>query len=126
MRKVVSGRFISLEGVAQSPNQWQFEFAEDMGAALTTTLETSDAVLLGRVTYTEWAGYWPTVTSGDDAGVATWIKPSPKYVASPTLDNVDDWPNSTLITGDLAAAVERLKAGEGKAIAVAGSPGLVR
>jgi dihydrofolate reductase len=126
MRKVVSGLFISLDGVVESPNQWQFEFDEDMGAALTTTLETSDAVLLGRVTYTEWAGYWPTVTSGDDAGFATWINTSPKYVASTTLDNVDDWPNSTLITGDLAAAVHRLKAGQGKAIAVAGSPGLVR
>src|SRR3954463_10430333 len=109
MRKVVSGLFISLDGVVESPNQWQFEFDEDMGAALTTTLESSDAVLLGRVTYTEWAGYWPTVTSGDDAGFATWINTSPKYVASTTLDNVDDWPNSTLITGDLAAAVHRLK-----------------
>src|SRR4051795_10789293 len=78
MRKVVSGLFISLDGVVESPNQWQFEFDEDMGAALTTTLESSDAVLLGRVTYTEWAGYWPTVTSGDDAGFATWINTSPK------------------------------------------------
>jgi dihydrofolate reductase len=61
-----------------------------------------------------------------DAQFATWINISPKYVASTTLDNVDDWPNSTLITGDLAAAVHRLKAGQGKAIAVAGSPVLVR
>src|SRR5918992_5953388 len=64
MRKVVSGLFVSLDGVAEAPDQWQFEFDEEMGAALTTTLETADTVLLGRVTYTEWAGYWPTVTSG--------------------------------------------------------------
>jgi dihydrofolate reductase len=126
MRKVVSGLFISLDGVVQAPNEWQFEFDEDMGAALTATLESSDAVLLGRVTYTEWAGYWPTVTSGDDVGFADWINNSPKYVVSTTLDNVDDWANSTLIKGDLAASIERLKAGDGKAIAVAGSPGLVR
>jgi dihydrofolate reductase len=125
MRKVVSGLFISLDGVVESPDKWQFEFDEQMGAALTTTLETTDTVLLGRVTYTEWAGYWPTVTSGEDGEFANWINNSPKYVASTTLDNVDDWANSTLIKGDLAATVKQLKAGEGKGIAVVGSPGLV-
>jgi dihydrofolate reductase len=126
MRKVVSGLFVSLDGVAESPDQWQFEFDEEMGAALTTTLETTDAVLLGRVTYTEWAGYWPTVTSGEDVDFANWINTAPKYVASTTLDNVDDWPNSTLLEGDLTTAINELKANEGKGIAVAGSPGLVR
>ena len=126
MRKVVSGLFVSLDGVAEAPDQWQFEFDEEMGAALTTTLETADTVLLGRVTYTEWAGYWPTVTSGEDVGFANWINNSPKYVVSTALDNVDDWANSTLIKGDLATAIKQLKAGEGKDIAVAGSPGLVR
>jgi len=125
MRKVVSGLFISLDGVAESPDQWQFEFDEEMGAALTTTLETTDTVLLGRVTYSEWAGYWPTVTSGEDVEFANWINNSSKYVASTTLDNVNSWANSTLIKGDLAAAVKQLKASDGKGIAVAGSPGLV-
>jgi dihydrofolate reductase len=126
MRKVVSGLFISLDGVVESPNEWQFEFDEEMGAALTTTLETTDTVLLGRVTYTEWAAYWPTVTGGEDGEFANWINNSAKYVASTTLDNVGDWANSTLISGDLATAVKELKAGEGKGIAVTGSPGLVR
>ncbi|KOG27927.1 MULTISPECIES: dihydrofolate reductase family protein [Streptomyces] len=126
MRKVVSGLFVSLDGVAQSPNEWQFDFDEEMGAALAQTLETADTILLGRVTFTEWAGYWPTVTSGEDAGFARWINESPKYVVSSTLDSVDDWANSTLIGGDLTAAVEKLKAGEGKDITVAGSPTLVR
>jgi dihydrofolate reductase len=126
VRKVVSGLFISLDGVVESPNLWQFAFDQEMGAVLTATLETSDTVLLGRVTYTEWASYWPAVTGGEDAEFAKWINNSPKYVASTTLDDVGDWANSTLIEGDLAAAVERLKAGEGKNISVAGSPGLVR
>ena len=126
MRKVVSGLFISLDGVVESPDQWQFAFDEEMGAALATTLETSDTVLLGRVTYTEWAGYWPNVASGEDVEFANWINNSPKYVASTTLDSVDEWANSTLIKGDLAAAVRKLKVGEGKGIAVTGSPGLVR
>ncbi|MGW6455892.1 dihydrofolate reductase family protein [Streptomyces sp. NPDC055078] len=126
MRKVVSGLFVSLDGVAESPDQWQFAFDEEMGAALTTTLETADTILLGRVTFTEWAGYWPTVTDGEDAGFARWINSSPKYVVSSTLDSVDDWGNSTLVKGDLATAVQELKAGEGKDITVAGSPTLVR
>ncbi|MEE1820522.1 dihydrofolate reductase family protein [Streptomyces sp. NPDC090082] len=126
MRKVVSGLFVSLDGVAQAPNEWQFAFDEEMGAALAETLETADAILLGRVTFTEWAGYWPTVTSGDDAAFAKWINDSPKYVVSSTLDGVDDWANSTLVRGELATAIEELKASEGKNITVAGSPTLVR
>ncbi|PRX97689.1 dihydrofolate reductase family protein [Allonocardiopsis opalescens] len=125
MRKLVSGLFVSLDGVVESPDQWQFAFDEEMGAALTETLQTADTVLLGRVTYTAWAGYWPTVTSGEDLGFADWINGSPKYVASTTLDTVGGWANSTLIQGDLATAVNRLKAAEGGTIAVAGSPGLV-
>ncbi|MFK4691871.1 dihydrofolate reductase family protein [Streptomyces pristinaespiralis] len=126
MRKVVSGLFISLDGVAQAPNEWQFAFDEEMGAALADTLETADTILLGRVTFTEWAGYWPTVTSGEDAGFAKWINESPKYVFSSTLDSVDDWANSTLVKGDLVATVDELRSGEGKDITVAGSPTLVR
>ncbi len=126
MRRVVSGLFISLDGVVESPDQWQFDFDEEMGAELSRSLESADAVLLGRVTYTEWAGYWPSVTGGEDAGFADWINSSPKYVASTTLEHVDEWPNSTLLTGDLADAVKQLKAGEGKDISVAGSPSLVR
>ncbi|WP_049568513.1 dihydrofolate reductase family protein [Streptomyces sp. SBT349] len=126
MRKVVSGLFISLDGVVESPDQWQFAFDEEMGASLATTLETTDTVLLGRVTYSEWAGYWPTVTGGEDAGFADWINNAPKYVASTTLEDVGEWANSTLIRGDLTTAVQRLKEGEGKGISVAGSPTLVR
>ncbi|MFF9343810.1 dihydrofolate reductase family protein [Streptomyces sp. NPDC014773] len=126
MRKVVSGLFVSLDGVVQSPNEWQFAFDEEMGAALAGTLETADTILLGGVTFGEWAGYWPTVTSGEDAGFAKWINESPKYVVSSTLDTVEDWANSTLVKGDLVTAVNELKAGEGKDITVAGSPTLVR
>lgn len=126
MRRVVSSLFVSLDGVAESPDQWQFDFDAEMGAELERTLEAADAVLLGRVTWTEWAGYWPAVTDGEDAGFANWINSSPKYVASTTLDSVDDWSNSTLLTGDLAGAVRELTATGGKDIAVAGSPGLVR
>ncbi|WP_020578827.1 dihydrofolate reductase family protein [Actinopolymorpha alba] len=126
MRKIVSTLFISLDGVVESPDQWQFEFDEEMGAALAATLETADTVLLGRATYAMWAGYWPAYTSGEDAEFANWINNSSKYVFSTTLDNVDEWANSTLIKGDLAAAIKQLKASDGKEITIAGSPGLVQ
>jgi dihydrofolate reductase len=126
MRKVVSTLFIALDGVVEAPNEWQHAFDEEMGGVLGATLETADAVLLGRKTFTEWAGYWPSVTSGEDAGFADWINGSAKYVASSTLGDVDGWANSTLLKGELAESVGTLKAGEGKDISVAGSPGLVR
>jgi dihydrofolate reductase len=75
----------------------------------------------------EWAGYWPSYTGdGEDAGFAKWINNSPKYVASTTLTDVGAWPGSTLLRGDVVEAVRELKAGEGGAISVAGSPTLVR
>ncbi|SFE34656.1 Dihydrofolate reductase [Actinopolyspora alba] len=126
MRRIVSSLFISLDGVVESPDQWQHDFDEEMGASLAATLETTDTVLLGRVTWTEWAGYWPSYDKGgEDSEFARWINESPKYVASTTLDSVEEWPNSFLIETDLTSAVEELKAGTGKGITVAGSPGLV-
>lgn len=125
MRKIVAGLFTTVDGVVESPDQWQFTWDDEMAASLTKVLDSCDAVLLGRVTYQMWVGYWPNYAGGEDAAFANWINNSPKYVFSSTLDNVDDWQNSHLIKGDLAAAVKQLKDGEGKDISVAGSPGLV-
>jgi dihydrofolate reductase len=122
MRKVFAGLFSSIDGVVQAPNEWQPSFDEEMGAALARMLEQQDAVLLGRVTYTEWAGYWPTST---DEPFASWINSTPKYVASSTLNSVD-WSNSTLIKGSLADFVKDLRQRPGGTIGVAGSPSLVR
>jgi hypothetical protein len=63
MRKVIAGLFITLDGVVESPDKWQEHFDEDMGQAMMEQLASQDAVLLGRVTYQEWASYWPTATS---------------------------------------------------------------
>ncbi len=123
MRKVTAGLFSTIDGVVQAPDQWQTAFDDEMGAVLSHMLEEQDAVLLGRVTFTEWAGYWPTST---DEPFATWINNTPKYVASTTLDSVDDWPNSTLITGSVPEFVADLKQQDGGTIGTAGSPTLVR
>jgi dihydrofolate reductase len=123
MRKIVSGLFISLDGVTEAPNEWQFDsFDEDMGAVMGAMIDETDTILLGRVTYQEWADYWPTST---DEPFASFINNTPKYVVSTTLESVA-WQNSTLIKGDLAAELARLKAQPGKNITVTGSPTLVR
>ncbi len=122
MRKVVAGLFISLDGVTESPDQWQFDhFDDDMMAALVTHIAAEDTILLGRVTYQEWADYFPTST---DEPYASHINNTPKYVASTTLDKVD-WQNTTLIKGSVTDAIKKLKQQDGKNIGVAGSPTLV-
>ncbi|MFD0853954.1 dihydrofolate reductase family protein [Actinomadura adrarensis] len=126
MRKVVSGLFISLDGAVDAPDQWQHAFDDEMGESLGKTLESADAVLMGRVTWEGWAEYWPNYSGGEDSAFADWINGSPKYVVSTTLDDVSKWQNSHLIKGDLTTAVNELKQGEGKDISVAGSVRLVR
>jgi len=124
MRKiVVGGLFISLDGVTESPDQWQFDLFDDvMFADMTEQLATLDAVLMGRVTYQEFAGYWPTAT---DEPYASFINNAPKYVVSTTLDKVE-WQNSTLIRGNLAEELTKLKQQPGKNIGIQGSPTLVQ
>ncbi len=122
MRKVVAGLFMTLDGVVESPENWQEHFDEDMGEAMMEQIASQDAVLLGRVTYQEWASYWPTAT---DEPFASFINSTPKYVFSTTLDSVEEWKNSTLIKGDLAQEIAKLKHLPGKNIGTAGSPTLV-
>ena len=106
MRKVTAGLFSSIDGVVQAPNEWQSAFDEEMGETLSRMLDEQDAVLLGRVTFEEWVGYWPTST---DEPFASWINGTQKYVASTTLDSVDHWANSTLITGSVPEFVADLR-----------------
>ena len=63
MRKIVSGTFVALDGVMESPDQWHFPYFDDaMGEAVSEQVAAADALLLGRVTYQELAGYWPQPT----------------------------------------------------------------
>jgi dihydrofolate reductase len=122
MRKLITSLFITLDGVVESPDQWSFEHFDDgMMEELQSQLDAQDTVLLGRVTYEEWAGYWPTST---DEPFATYINNAPKFVVSNTLDKVE-WRNSTLIKGDVAVQINNLKQQPGKNIGTAGSPTLV-
>jgi len=126
MRKVVSWLFISLDGVVEAPNEWQFDVMDDdMIADITSQTDAEDAILFGRVTYQDFAPYWPTST---DEPFASHINKVPKYVVSTTLDKVEwgKWEKPTLIKGNLAKEINKLKQQPGKNIGVSGSPTLVR
>lgn len=126
IRKLTAGLFISLDGVTESPEQWQFDhFDEDMMAGLGMQIASEDIILLGRVTYQQWSAYWPNST---DEPYASHINNIPKIVVSTTLDRVSwgQWDNITLIKGNLAEELARLKQQPGKNITVAGSTTLTR
>jgi dihydrofolate reductase len=124
MRKIVAGLFISLDGVVESPDQWHFPyFNEEMGEAVASQTAASDAMLLGRVTYEEFAGYWSQ--QGSDVEMADQMNSTPKYVVSTTLESAE-WQNTTLIRGNMVEELTRLKQQPGKDIAVVGSGTLVR
>jgi dihydrofolate reductase len=125
MRKIVSGLFISLDGVIEAPHEWHFPyFNDEMGAAVDAQFKASDAMLLGRVTYQEFASYWPTQT--DDPELGAIMNNTPKFVVSTTLDNVDEWQNSTLIKDNVVEEITKLKQQPGKNIGMSGSATLVR
>ena len=124
MRKIVAGLFVSLDGVVESPEQWHFPyFNDEMGAIVGSQMAAADTLLLGRRTYEEFAGYW--ADKGSDVEFADQINTIPKLVASTTLDAVD-WKNSTLIRGDVAQELRRIKAEPGRDISITGSATLVR
>jgi dihydrofolate reductase len=84
--------------------------------------DESDALLLGRVTYEEFAGYWPD--ADDEAGISDYLNRVDKFVVSDTLAEVS-WANTTLLLGDPLAAVADLREQEGRDITVTGSVTLV-
>jgi dihydrofolate reductase len=112
--KIVVTEFVSLDGVMEDPGGsenfkyggWTFEISRgDEGDKfkLDETMST-DALLLGRVTYEGFAEAWPS----RDGEFADKFNSMPKYVISSTLDN-PEWNNSTVLKGDLASEVAKLK-----------------
>ena len=124
MRKVVAGLFVSLDGVFEAPETWHFPyFNDEMGETIASQMAAADTMLLGRRTYEEFAAYW--ADKGSDVELADQINNTPKLVASTTLTTVD-WRNSSLIEGDVAEHLRRLKQEPGKDISITGSATLVR
>jgi dihydrofolate reductase len=85
-------------------------------------LAAADALLLGRVTYEGFAAAWPSAPEEEEPEQMNGIR---KHVASATLEEPLEWENSTLLEGDVAEGVSRLKQQDGKDILVYGSATLV-
>jgi dihydrofolate reductase len=116
MSRLVVSEFVTLDGVMEDPGGaegfdrggWAFKFErgpEGDKFKLDEVL-TADALLLGRKTYEGFAAAWPD--RSDEAGFAGKMNSMPKFVVSTTLDE-PEWNNSTVIKGDVAAEISRLK-----------------
>ncbi len=135
MRKLVTGTFVTLDGVMQAPGGpgedetggfthggWSVNYWDDvMARVMDEAMAAPFDLLLGRKTYEIFAAHWPRVT---DDPAADKLNAARKYVASRTLDRAE-WRNSTLIR-DVPGEVAKLKALDGGEIQVHGSGDLIQ
>ena len=131
MGRIVVTEFVSLDGVVEAPgggegfvhDGWSFEFDRGEEGNRFKLEETmgSEALLLGRTTYEGFAAAWPS----RDGEFAEKFNAMPKYVVSSTLEN-PSWTNSTVLSGDLADEVAKLKQQVDGDIVVHGSVQLVQ
>ena len=125
MRNVIAVELGSLDGVMESPEEWAFSYSDDeMEEANASGMAASDALLMGRVTYEQMVAYWPNQPGG--VPMVDYINSVSKYVVSTTLEEPLEWNNSTLIKGDVAEEIARLKRQPGENITILGSGTLVR
>jgi dihydrofolate reductase len=138
MSRVVVNTNLTLDGVMQAPGRpdedlrggfehggWaQPYFDSVMGDVAAEGIAKSGALLFGRRTYQDFAAVWPNMP--EDNPFTAVINNAQKYVASTTLEEPLSWSNSTLLKGDAAEAVARLKAQAGKDLVVLGSGELVQ
>jgi dihydrofolate reductase len=122
VRKIVVYELVSLDGVAEEPDSFFFDWDEAMDANLAAVISEQDTVILGRRSYDEWARYWP---DSDVEPFATFINAVPKFVATSTpLDR--DWANASRIEGDLVEFLRELQGRPGGDIGVHASISLAQ
>ncbi len=138
MRRLVVGTFVTLDGVMQAPGGpdedrdggfqhggWLVPyFDEKLVEIMTKWTKRAGAFVLGRKTYDIFAGSWPNATDPADE-IAVALNTRPKFVASRTLSKLS-WNNSTLLKGDVAVEVAKLKAQDGDELQVHGSGELLQ
>jgi dihydrofolate reductase len=122
MRKIVESTLVSLDGVFGNPHVWATGYfdreAEDFALAL---LSNADAMLMGRRSYEFFSAAFPHQTGAYGARV----NEIPKYVFSQSLTRAE-WGNATIVRGDLAAEVEKLKNAKGGDLVIYGHGELAR
>lgn len=121
--QLVTGLFMSLDGIVEADEGWQFAYFDDeLYAALTAGWARAGAVLMGRHSF---ADYDRLRHEHPDSPAVQFLDSVPKYVASTTLTDVG-WPGTTVLGVELEAELARLRTEPGKDILVLGSPILVR
>ena len=100
-------------------------FDEETMAFITTTYQSADAFLFGRTTYDLFAGSWGSVADMRTHPIGVALNTKPKYVASNRLANAT-WADTTVLSGDVEAAIRTLKAAPGGELQVHGSGALIR
>jgi dihydrofolate reductase len=132
MRKLIVAEYVSLDGVIQAPGHagedddggftqggWTGPYMADHRRYNDEFYQLAGGFLFGRRTYDIFAASWPTVTDEADQ-IARALNTLPKYVASRTRPEVD-WAGTTILDGDVAAAVADLKQQPGEPLVLVGS-----
>ena len=137
MGKIVVVNHVTLDGVMQAPGRpdedlrggfqhggWALPYNDAvMGRVMAEGMAKGGALLFGRRTYEDFAGFWPRQ---QDNPFTVVLDETQKYVASTTLREPLPWRNSTLLSGDVIDAVSGLKQRSGEDLTVLGSGELVR
>ncbi|MDQ4079953.1 MAG: dihydrofolate reductase family protein [Gemmatimonadota bacterium] len=132
MKRVILQEFVSVDGLAAGPNDSVDYVPASMrgdkrfGQRQINFLDSVDTILLGRVTYEGFAGYWPNVTTGDDEPFADKLNAMPKVVVSTTLKSAPwgKWGDAKIVKDTKQVAT--LREGSGKGIVVWGSLSLAQ
>ena len=130
MRTLNAFTHVSLDGYYTDPKgdmSWAHKAPDDAewNEFVAGNASGNGALLFGRVTYDMMAGYWPSAMAAEHMpAVAAGMNAMPKYVASRTLSTAS-WNNTTLLTGDLATEIRRLKLESGPALTTLGSGSVV-
>ena len=131
MKRLTTITQVSVDGVMQGPGApvagvaevgvfdrsgWA-HFDDEAGTVMDEICQRADAFLFGRRTYEMFAGSWGSWNDPGNSPIWTALNTKPKYVVSTTLAD-PPWADTTVLSGDLAAAIRELKAKPGRELQV--------
>ena len=134
IRKVVLQEFVSVDGLVAGAND-SVDFIPastrvdpSFGQQQVDLMDTIDTLLLGRVTYGAFAGFWPNVTDRPEKEFADKFNAVPKVVFSRTHERAPwgQWNEGRIVRGSAVEEVTRLKQQSGKAMLISGSISLAQ
>jgi dihydrofolate reductase len=128
MRRLIAFEQVSLDGFfvdGSGDMSWAHKDDPEWNEFAASNASGGGALLFGRVTYEMMASYWPTPAAMQQApSVAEGMNSMPKVVFSRTLKRAS-WKNTTLVKGDLAGEVRKMKKESGPGMAILGSGSIV-